>query len=49
MAGHAFAIARPAPAQGQHSVEILRETGFTDAEIAALSAGGTIVGNVSTD
>ena len=49
LSGHAFAIARPAPAQGQHSVEILRETGFTDAEIAALSAGGTIVGNVSTD
>ena len=49
LSGHAFAIARPAPAQGEHSAEILRETGFTDAEIAALSAGGTIVGNVSTD
>jgi alpha-methylacyl-CoA racemase len=48
LSGHAFAIARPAPAQGEHSAEILRESGFSDAEIAALSAGGTIVGN-STD
>jgi crotonobetainyl-CoA:carnitine CoA-transferase CaiB-like acyl-CoA transferase len=43
LTGHAFAIARSAPAQGEHSAEILRETGFTDAEIAALSDGGTIV------
>ncbi|HEX3633281.1 MAG TPA: CaiB/BaiF CoA-transferase family protein [Casimicrobiaceae bacterium] len=47
MSGHAFAIARPAPAQGEHSAEILREAGFGDAEIAALSADGTIAGNVS--
>jgi len=38
-----------APAQGEHSAEILRETGFSDAEIATLSADGTIVGDVSTD
>jgi crotonobetainyl-CoA:carnitine CoA-transferase CaiB-like acyl-CoA transferase len=49
LSGHAFAIARPAPAQGEHSAEILRETGFSDAEIATLSADGTIVGDVSTD
>jgi crotonobetainyl-CoA:carnitine CoA-transferase CaiB-like acyl-CoA transferase len=42
LSGHAFAIARPAPAQGEHSVEILREAGFGAQEIGDLAAGGTI-------
>lgn len=33
----------PAPKLGQHSVEILREAGYTDAEIAAMIAGGATV------
>jgi crotonobetainyl-CoA:carnitine CoA-transferase CaiB-like acyl-CoA transferase len=31
---------RPAPALGQHSREVLRSTGYTDAEISALHAAG---------
>ena len=31
-----------APAQGEHTVEVLSELGYTDAEIKALFAGGAI-------
>ena len=34
-------LPRPAPEVGQHTVEVLGEAGFTDAEIAALSAAAT--------
>jgi alpha-methylacyl-CoA racemase len=44
MAGHAFAIARPAPAQGEHSAEILREAGFSAEEIGVLVATGAVTG-----
>ena len=37
LAGHTFSIARDAPRQGEHSEEVLRESGFTDDEIAALT------------
>ncbi len=33
----------PAPKLGQHSVEILREIGYGDAEIDAMVAGGATV------
>jgi len=42
LSGHAFAITRSAPAQGQHSVEILREAGFSAEEIGLLADRGTI-------
>ncbi len=42
LAGHAFNIARFAPAQGEHSAEILREAGFSAEEISALLDSGTI-------
>ncbi|HKW80602.1 MAG TPA: CaiB/BaiF CoA-transferase family protein [Casimicrobiaceae bacterium] len=45
--GHAFAITRAAPAQGEHSAEILREAGFSEPEIAALAAGGATAGVAS--
>jgi crotonobetainyl-CoA:carnitine CoA-transferase CaiB-like acyl-CoA transferase len=48
LAGHAFTVVRAAPLQGEHSAEILRESGFSVAEIAALAASGTIIGTTST-
>ena len=33
---------RPAPALGEHSIEVLRECGFADAEVDALLAAGTV-------
>jgi len=42
LSGHAFAITRSAPAQGQHSVEILREAGFSAEEIVLLADSRTI-------
>lgn len=38
--GAGSAAAEPAPQQGEHGEPILREAGFTDAEIAALRAAG---------
>ena len=34
---------RPAPRLGEHSIEVLREVGFADAEIEAMLAAGTTV------
>lgn len=42
LTGHDFHIRRDAPAQGEHTEEVLREAGFDAAEIAALSAAGVI-------
>jgi crotonobetainyl-CoA:carnitine CoA-transferase CaiB-like acyl-CoA transferase len=42
LSGHEFAIHRDAPAQGQHSAEVLREAGYDDAAIAALVADGSV-------
>ena len=36
------AAARPAPAHGQHSAEILGEIGYTETEISALTASGVV-------
>ena len=38
------AITRPAPVLGQHSLELLREAGLSDAEIDALVSAGTVKG-----
>ena len=43
LAGHAFTIARGAPAHGEHSAQILREAGLSEEEIDALRARGTFV------
>ena len=43
LSGHMFAIARAAPAQGEHSAEILREAGFSADEIDALANSGAIM------
>lgn len=34
---------RPAPRQGEHGVEILREAGFSESEIASLTASGAVL------
>jgi crotonobetainyl-CoA:carnitine CoA-transferase CaiB-like acyl-CoA transferase len=36
------AVLRPAPLFGQHTREVCREAGFTDAEIDALIASGAV-------
>jgi len=36
LSAHEFAIDREAPAQGEHTVEVLREAGYDDAALAAL-------------
>jgi crotonobetainyl-CoA:carnitine CoA-transferase CaiB-like acyl-CoA transferase len=38
------AVRRAAPTQGEHTVEVLAELGYTDDEITALFADGTIAG-----
>ena len=42
VSGHDFSVARDAPAQGEHSAEVLREAGYDDAAIDALVADGAI-------
>ena len=42
ISGHGFAIARGAPAQGEHTEEVLLEAGFAAEEIDALAAAGAI-------
>ena len=42
LSDHEFRIRRDAPAQGEHTGELLREAGFDAAEIAALRAAGAI-------
>ena len=48
LAGHAFAISRAAPAQGEHSAEVLREAGLA-MQRSVRSADGTIRGGRSAD
>jgi alpha-methylacyl-CoA racemase len=43
LSGHEFAVTRDAPAQGEHTAEILREAGYDDDAIAALGAGRAIL------
>jgi formyl-CoA transferase len=40
--GELTEIRKPAPLLGQHSAEVLAELGYTDQEIEALFAGGTV-------
>ena len=40
LSGHEFAVTREAPAQGEHTAELLREAGYDEAAIAALVADG---------
>ena len=42
VSGHAFAVSRQAPAQGEHSAEILREAGYARRRIDALVAAGVV-------
>jgi crotonobetainyl-CoA:carnitine CoA-transferase CaiB-like acyl-CoA transferase len=43
MTGFTFAVRHPAPAQGQHTAEILSHAGYSVAEVVALMDQGTIV------
>ena len=40
LSDHAFRVSRAAPAQGEHTVEVLREAGIDGAEIEAMFADG---------
>ncbi len=42
LSDHAFELHREAPAQGQHSAEVLRAAGYGEERIAALAASGAI-------
>ena len=42
VSGHAFSVSRLAPAQGEHSAEILREAGYSATDIEALAATGVV-------
>ena len=41
--GDPYRVRHPAPAPGQQTGEVLRESGFTEREIASLLASGTAV------
>ena len=43
MTGFTFAVRHPAPAQGQHTAEILSQAGYSAAEVSALMGQGAIV------
>jgi len=43
VSGHDFAIVREAPAQGEHTIDVLREAGYDEAAIATLASAGAIV------
>jgi len=42
LSAHPFAVTRQAPAQGEHSAEILRSAGYDDAAVGALVAAGVV-------
>ena len=42
LSAHEFTVSRAAPAQGEHSLEIMREAGYDDATIASLVAAGVV-------
>ena len=42
VSSHEFAVVRQAPAQGEHSAEILREAGYGDAAIDELVTAGIV-------
>jgi len=42
LSAHEIAVTRQAPAQGEHSTEVLREAGYGDAAIGALVAAGVV-------
>lgn len=42
MTGFEFAVRHPAPRQGQHTADILREAGYTPAEVDALHGQGAV-------
>jgi alpha-methylacyl-CoA racemase len=46
LSAHAWNLHREAPAQGEHSVEILREAGLSQAGIDALTAAGVVLAPV---
>jgi crotonobetainyl-CoA:carnitine CoA-transferase CaiB-like acyl-CoA transferase len=42
LSGAPFAVRRPAPAQGEHSIGILRDAGMDAGDVAALVAAGVV-------
>ncbi len=42
------AVTRPAPRLGEHTREVLRETGYTDAQIDAFLAAGIVATPAAT-
>ncbi len=49
LSGHEFRVEREAPAQGRHTVELLREAGYDDVRIRAMIAAGCAAGPISAD